>query len=301
MRFSLKQLEYFLAVSETKNISIASKQINISSPSISSAISQLEKEFSIKLFIRKHATGLELTKAGKEFSLAAKNIINQSKDLYNIANDLTKNNVGNINLGCLTTLAPVIVPSLRKKYKDINSKVYVSQIEGNQVDLIDLIANGKIDLALTYNLSLPKNLSFIPLLNVPPHVLLPENHKFSNFEKIELSELKNDPLILLDLPLSKEYFLSIFDEQNIKPFIKERTSQISVLRSLVAHGFGYSIANLQLGIAQSVDGLKISQIPLSRTDKSLELGLAIADTNYISSLTQEFIDFTKNFIKTIKF
>ena len=58
MRFSLKQLEYFLAVSETKNISIASKKINISSPSISSAIAQLEEEFSIKLFIRKHASGL---------------------------------------------------------------------------------------------------------------------------------------------------------------------------------------------------------------------------------------------------
>ena len=115
MRFSLKQLEYFLAVSETKNISIASKKINISSPSISSAIAQLEEEFSIKLFIRKHASGLELTKSGEKFALAAQNIVNQSKDLYNIANNLTNNNVGNINLGCLTTLAPVIAPSLRKK------------------------------------------------------------------------------------------------------------------------------------------------------------------------------------------
>ena len=110
MRFSLKQLEYFLAVSETKNISIASKKINISSPSISSAIAQLEEEFSIKLFIRKHASGLELTKSGEKFALAAQNIVNQSKDLYNIANNLTNNNVGNINLGCLTTLAPVIEP-----------------------------------------------------------------------------------------------------------------------------------------------------------------------------------------------
>ena len=114
MRFSLKQLEYFLAVSETKNISIASKKINISSPSISSAIAQLEEEFSIKLFIRKHASGLELTKSGEKFALAAQNIVNQSKDLYNIANNLTNNNVGNINLGCLTTLAPVIAPSSGK-------------------------------------------------------------------------------------------------------------------------------------------------------------------------------------------
>ena len=216
MRFSLRQLEYFLAVSETKSISIASKKINISSPSISSAIGQLEKEFSIKLFIRKHASGLELTKSGKEFSLAAQNIINQSKDLYNIANNLTNNNVGNINLGCLTTLAPVIAPSLRKKYIEINDKVNITQTEGNQVDLIEYIISGKIDLAITYNLSLPKNISFIPLMTVPPHVLLPANHSLAKLKEIELFQIKDDPMILLDLPLSREYFLSLFEKQHIK-------------------------------------------------------------------------------------
>ena len=297
MRFSLRQLEYFLAVSETKSISIASKKINISSPSISSAIGQLEKEFSIKLFIRKHASGLELTKSGKEFSLAAQNIINQSKDLYNIANNLTNNNVGNINLGCLTTLAPVIVPSLRKKYIETNDKVKVTQIEGNQVDIIDNIISGKIDLAITYNLSLPKNISFIPLMNVPPHVLLPSSHRLSEEKEIDLSQIKDEPLILLDLPLSREYFLSIFEKQNIKPIISERTSQISVLRSLVAHGFGYSVANLQLGVSQSVEGLKIAQIPLKGDHKSLELGLALADLDFMLSLTREFVEFTKDFFK----
>ncbi len=300
MRFSLRQLEYFLAVSETKSISIASKKINISSPSISSAIGQLEKEFSIKLFIRKHASGLELTKSGKEFSLAAQNIINQSKDLYNIANNLTNNNVGNINLGCLTTLAPVIAPSLRKKYIEINDKVNITQTEGNQVDLIEYIISGKIDLAITYNLSLPKNISFIPLMTVPPHVLLPANHSLAKLKEIELFQIKDDPMILLDLPLSREYFLSLFEKQHIKPFISERTSQISVLRSLVAHGFGYSVANLQLGLSQSVEGLKIAQIPLKGDHKSLELGLALADLDFMLSLTKEFVEFTKGFFKATK-
>lgn len=300
MRFSLKQLEYFLAVTETSNISIASKKINISSPSISSAISQLEEEFSIKLFIRKHASGLELTKSGKKFALAAKNIVNQSKDLYNIANDLTKNNVGSINLGCLITLAPVIAPSLRKKYSEKNNKVNIIQHEGNQADLINYIISGKIDLAITYNLSLPKNISFIPLINVPPHILVNANHKFAKFKEIDLHLIKEEPLILLDLPLSREYFLGIFEAQNIKPKISEKTSQISVLRSLVAHNFGYSLANLQLGIPQSIDGLKISQIPIKGNHKSLELGLAIADLNYIPSLTNEFIDFAKTIYKENK-
>ena len=70
-----------------------------------------------------------------------------------------------------------------------------------------------------------------------------------------------------------------------------------MLRSLVAHNFGYSLANLQLGIPQSIDGLKISQIPLKGEHQSLELGLAIADLNYIPSLTNEFIEFAKTIYK----
>ena len=198
-------------------------------------------------------------------------------------------------MGCLTTLAPVIAPSLRKKYIDKNDKVNIIQHEGNQADLIDFIISGKVDIAITYNLSLPKNIAFIPLINVPPHVMVHANHKFASLKEIDLDKIKDEPLILLDLPLSREYFLSIFEAQNIKPYISEKTSQISVLRSLVAHEFGYSIANLQLGIPQSIDGLKISQIPLKGDHKSLELGLAIADLNYVPSLTQEFIDFAKSF------
>ena len=122
---------------------------------------------------------------------------------------------------------------------------------------------------------------------------------FQKLKEIDLNDIKDEPLILLDLPLSREYFLSIFEAQNIKPKISEKTSQISVLRSLVAHNFGYSLANLQLGIPQSIDGLKISQIPLKGEHQSLELGLAIADLNYIPSLTNEFIEFAKQFIKKI--
>ncbi len=300
MRFSLKQLEYFIAVSETKNISIAAKQINISSPSLSSAISHLENEFSIKLFLRKHASGLHLTKAGEQFADAAKTIINQSKDLYNIANELTNNKVGNINLGCLSTLAPIIAPSLRSKYKEKNNTVSITQIEGNQANLIDRLINGKIDIALTYDLSLPKTISFIPLVKVPPHILLHAEHELSVLKEIELKDLQDEPFILLDLPLSREYFLSIFDNLKIKPKISEKSSQISVVRSLVAHKFGYSIANLQLGIPQSIDGLKIAQIPIKGKHKNLTLGYAIMDREFMATIVKDFLDFSTNYFKLHK-
>ena len=65
MRFSLRQLEYFIAAGEAGSIPQASERINISQPSISTAISQLEQELDTQLFVRHHAQGLSLTPAGR--------------------------------------------------------------------------------------------------------------------------------------------------------------------------------------------------------------------------------------------
>ena len=55
MRYTLRQLEYFIAAGETGSITLASERVHISQPSISTAISHLEQGFGVQLFIRHHA------------------------------------------------------------------------------------------------------------------------------------------------------------------------------------------------------------------------------------------------------
>ena len=67
-RLTLRQLEYLVAVGETGSISRAADRLNVSPPSISSAINQLEDELGISLFVRQHAQGLSLTQGGQRVS-----------------------------------------------------------------------------------------------------------------------------------------------------------------------------------------------------------------------------------------
>ena len=90
-----------------------------------------------------------------------------------------------------------------KKYSEKNNKVNIIQHEGNQADLINYIISGKIDLAITYNLSLPKNISFIPLINVPPHILVNANHKFAKFKELLLVLSKPYEQLNIDEKYSK--------------------------------------------------------------------------------------------------
>ena len=65
MRYTLRQIEYFIATAETGSITLASERVNISQPSISTAIAHLEEELGTQLFVRRHAQGLSLTSAGR--------------------------------------------------------------------------------------------------------------------------------------------------------------------------------------------------------------------------------------------
>lgn len=87
MRFTLRQLEYFIAAGQTGSITLASERIHISQPSISTAIAHLERELSVQLFVRHHAQGLTLTPIGREVLREAKALVEQAEGLYTLASE----------------------------------------------------------------------------------------------------------------------------------------------------------------------------------------------------------------------
>jgi DNA-binding transcriptional LysR family regulator len=123
LRFTLRQLEYLVAVGEAGTIAEAAHRLNVSSPSISAAISQLEAEFGVQLFVRKPAHGLSLSAAGRLFLNEAKLLLRQGHNLYNVAHELQHELSGTLSVGCMVTLAPVMAPELCKSFMDAHPGV----------------------------------------------------------------------------------------------------------------------------------------------------------------------------------
>lgn len=68
LRFTLRQLEYLVAVGELGSVTEAAERVNVSAPSVSAAISQLEREFGITLFVRRHAHGASPSRRSSNWS-----------------------------------------------------------------------------------------------------------------------------------------------------------------------------------------------------------------------------------------
>lgn len=276
LRFTLRQLEYFVAVGEEGSIAQAAGKVNVSSPSISAAISQMEQEFGIQLFARKHAHGLTLSHAGRQFLVQAKTVLAEAEQLNGLANEITGRVRGPLNVGCLMTFAQIIVPYVRRSFTSRFPEVQFRQFERDQQSIFDGLREAELDIALTYDLEIPPDLEFIPLFNLPPYVLLPDSHDLANRTSVSAEELAPYPMVLLDLPHSAPYFLSFFTNAGVQPNIVERTRNMEMMRSLVANGFGYSIANIRHSSERAPDGKRLRFVPLKGNARAARMGLMLA-------------------------
>ncbi len=263
LRFTFRQLEYLVAVGEAGSIAVAAERVNVSSPSISTAISQLEQEFGLQLFVRRHAQGLALTEAGRRMVAEARAILAAAAHMTDLATEITGTVRGPLTVGCLQTVAQVLLPRLRRGFTDAHPDVGFRQIEGNQADLFEGLRSGALDVALTYDIDIPPDLTFRPLLGLPLHALLPPDHVLSRAASVTPQQLAAHPMVLLDLPFSGPYFLSVFAQRGLKPRIVERTRDMGLMRAMVANGFGFSIANVLLRSDVAPDGRPLVILPLA--------------------------------------
>lgn len=274
MRFTLKQIEYFCAVGATGSIALASERLNISSPSISTAISQLEASFGIELFVRHHAQGVSLTAEGRRFLEEAKRLLAQANELHDVADELARAVSGPLSIGCLVVFASLVLPALRRSFAAEQPAVSFSSLVGHQNQLFEKLHSAEIDIAVTYDLEIPSSIDFEPLAVLPAHVIVSPENPIAHAREVALADLTAEPLILLDLPLSREYFLALFDALGLKPRILERVADYDLLRSMVASNFGYAISNIRPLAPLAPNGLPIRTVRIKEHCRPMTLGLA---------------------------
>lgn len=274
MRYTLRQLEYFIAAGETGSVTLASERVHISQPSISTAISHLERELGIQLFIRHHAQGLSLTPAGRDMLREAKSLISQAENLFSVACDTGDEVRGCLSLGCMVTLAPILAPELSQSFVAAFPSATVRNVEGDQEHMFSGLRRSEIDVAITYDLQIPGDITFVPLVKLLPHVLLARTHRLSAHSALALPDLASEPLILLDLPLSREYFLSLFTEKGLQPKIAARSAHQDVVRAMVANGQGYGLFNVRPRAEQAMDGRPLVRVPLIGNHRPMTIGIA---------------------------
>ncbi|TSO26439.1 LysR family transcriptional regulator [Lactobacillus sp. LL6] len=242
---NLKQLRYFLAVAEEKQITAAAKRLFIAQPPLSYQLKQLEKELGVQLFVRT-AHGIELTDAGNELQSYAEKIVGLAETAKNQVKRTAEGEFGTIKIGSASSSVGEL-PSdkfkqLTKFYPNISFDIY----EENTFGVLEKLANNTIDLGIVRTPFNRRGLDSKIITNekmmaitIDPTIL--------NKQEITLKELAKEPLIIYRR--FENIFNESFTHQGLNPFyaVKCDDSRTAILWAQKGMGVALvpeSIANL---------------------------------------------------------
>ena len=241
--FTLRQLSYFVAAARHQSVKRAADELRVSAPAVSAAIAHLEKTLDVKLFMRRHARGLLATAAGNALAIECRDFLAQAWSLGAGRVRGSREVRGRVHLGCLLSFAPFLVPPLVRDFQGRFPNVRVYWHEGNHEYLMEGLQNGAFELAILYDFEVPSGIECQPLRAAPLQVVLPHRHRLTRRKSITVHDLADEPMVLVDLPRTREYMLSAFSAEGAAPRIAYRAQSIPMLQSLVASGLGYTLLN----------------------------------------------------------
>lgn len=233
---SLRQLRYFVATAQTGSATRAAAMLNVSQPSVSAAIRELEQRLGQPLFHRRHAQGLDLTAFGADRLARARKVLDAAEDFA--AGD---GGPARLTLGYFATLGPVWVPGAVAALRALLPGVAIDLLEGDLEQIIRALERGGVDLALTYDIGLPAGIARDTMAEMTPYAAMAATHPLAGRDRVTLKALADYPFILVDLPLSRDFLLVPFWQEGLAPQVMLRTRSVDMVRSMVAQSDAVSL------------------------------------------------------------
>lgn len=144
MRPTLKQLQYLVAIAETGKFADAARLMNVSQPSLSTQLADMEFELDTTL-IERGRHGATLTPIGEETVQRARLILASVEELKAHASAGVTGFSGRLRLGVIPTVGPYLLPSVTSKLHVLYPEFRISVQEERTIDLDQRLREGQVD------------------------------------------------------------------------------------------------------------------------------------------------------------
>lgn len=241
-------------------LSGAASELHTSVSALSAAMNELERAVGTQLLVRRKARGIQLTPAGQRFLGHAQSLVQQATQLAERA--VRDESAGTLRLGCYGPLAPALIPRALARLVDEFPRLQPVFVEGEQQGLIDKLATGELDVALLYQQWWPEELASQIVARRVPYVLVPKGHRWTGSGTVSVEELAAEPMVLLDVPPSRENTLSLFSAAGVVPNVRWVSQDVALTRALVGQGLGVAVLLQPHASDKTVDGREVETVSI---------------------------------------
>lgn len=196
--FTLRQLQYIIAVADELSFRRAAERCHVSQPSLSAQLAQLEDVLGVRLFERDRRRVL-VTAAGRDIIVRSRRLLVEADDLIEAGQRAKDPLAGTLRLGVIPTIAPYLLPGVTPKLRTKFPRLRIAWREDKTRTLIEALEAGELDAAL---LALEAGVGDLEreVIATDPFVLaVRREHPLGRATSaVEASDLRDVEVLLLD-------------------------------------------------------------------------------------------------------
>jgi LysR family hydrogen peroxide-inducible transcriptional activator len=194
---TLQQFRYLVAVADTLHFRRAAESVNVTQPTLSTQLKELEGKLGAQL-VERSRSGVTLTPVGQAVAARARGVLRDVADIVTLARSGADPLAGTVRVGVVGSLGsyflPLVIPTLHARYPRLT--FYVR--EGVAADLMGRLREGNLDV-LFFPLPLQEPaLEVEPLFHEPLLVVVPSGHALAASDRIDRRDLKGETVMSLE-------------------------------------------------------------------------------------------------------
>jgi DNA-binding transcriptional LysR family regulator len=255
------RIHYFQLVARLGSIRQAALVLSVAPSSISRVLKQLEEELGTPLFERVRQR-LKLTSAGELMLYHARVStaeLNRASEKINELHGLRR---GRVSVSIIESVARGLMPKILSKFWKDHPEINVDiKVVGSQ-QASEALAEGDCDLAVAFDVQVPRNVRRIALVSLPLGVLAPPGSRFASKKQIKLFELSGERVILSDQSLMLGISVEeAFNRSLIELTRRSRTNSIGLMVDLANMNLGV-VLQTRVGIEREIAAGTLVFVPL---------------------------------------
>lgn len=194
---SIRQLEYLVAVADTRGFHRAAERCHVSQPTLSAQIQQVEGVLGVQIFERDRR-GVLVTPAGEEIVARARRILVEVRDLLDAAARVRDPFAGTLRVGVIPTIAPYLLPALTPALAKEHPSLRLAFREEKTADVVRAIGEGRLDCGIVALEAELGGLAHAVIGEDRFVVALPKGHPLATRKKLSIEDLEDESVLLLD-------------------------------------------------------------------------------------------------------
>ncbi|HJB01771.1 MAG TPA: LysR family transcriptional regulator [Candidatus Mediterraneibacter merdavium] len=287
---TLNQLTYFQTVARCQHFRLAASELNISQPSLSRSIANLEEELGLLLFERQGRT-ISLTKYGRIFLEHTDRILSEvslaEKQMKRLSGS-----AGHVDIAYVFPLAERYIPHLVRRFlsSDKNREVSFTFHQKHTAEMAEGLKAEQYDVIFGSYVENEPDINFVPILDQEMIIITPVGHPLTEKKATVLRDLEHYPIIGYDRFSGLGRFTNrTYEAYSIHPDIICESPDENAIASLVAEDFG-------IALVADVDSL--DHFPLARLHLT---DISLRHTVYMGYLKNHYqIPAVRNFISFVR-